>query len=181
MTDIGEPGRDSRDEAAAVRRRISERSRLLADLYSRLNDLREARSVVIRGLSQSPSPAQYESLRRQLAASDPQVDALANEIRRATQDVARLGEQLRALEGSSAGARSAAPRPPVAGAASEEQITLQWRLLEIAAAQTAAVKEWNRDPRESEREAFEATLARLHAEFNTVLGRLKRLRGEPGS
>ncbi len=182
MTSTSEPAHDSHGDAAEIRRRIAERSQLLADLYSHLNDLRESRSVLIRSLAQSASPQQYETLRRQLAASDPQVDELANEIRRATQDVSRLGEQLRTLEAPSTGIgeRRASAKPQARGDLNDEQITLQRRLLEIADAQTAAVKEWNLKPTESEREAFEAKLSRLHEEFDAVLQRLKRLQSAPG-
>jgi hypothetical protein len=54
-------------------------------------------------------------------------------------------------------------------------------LLAIADDQTTAVKEWNERPTESEREAFEAKLARLHAEFDSVLERLKQLRSTADS
>ena len=56
-----------------------------------------------------------------------------------------------------------------------EFLQLQQRLNQIADEQTGAVRQWNADPREELREAFERRMTELHQEFDEVHQRVAAL------
>jgi predicted nucleic acid-binding Zn-ribbon protein len=154
-------------DARVLPDQLAEGSRRLVELYDELHALQDRRTEIIAGADLSRGPSEYERMRAQLEALEPEVQKLADRIRT---ELANLKKVRSALPRSS---RSMETRGEAIEDPSKrldvEILALSNRLLEIADAQQAAVRAWNAEPVPSIRSEFEATMARLHEEFSMIL------------
>jgi chromosome segregation ATPase len=165
-----------------LQRQIDDRTRRLAPLYDRLDEVSQQRTRIIEESDLSKGPEVYEDMRRRLEEIHPKTAAIAEEIERLVEELDDLFERLRSCHHSGSELASGASRSPQAAASLEgdEQIRLQQRLGDIADAQNEAIRQWNKNPVEAERSAFEAKLHRLHQEYNDVLTQLNAMRAAKG-
>jgi predicted nucleic acid-binding Zn-ribbon protein len=152
-------------DARVLPDQLAEGSRRLVELYDELHTLQDRRTEIIAGADLSRGPSEYERMRAQLEALEPEVQKLADRIRTELANLkkVRLPRSSRSMETRGEAIEDPSKRLDV------EILDLSNRLLKIADAQQAAVRAWNAEPVPSVRSEFEATMARLHEEFSAIL------------
>jgi chromosome segregation ATPase len=165
-----------------IQRQIDDRTRRLASLYDKLDEVSQQRTRIIEESNLSRGTEVYEDMRRRLEEIHPRTAAIAEEIERLVEELDDLFARLRSCQHSDSKLASGAGKSPQAAPSLEgdEQIKLQQRLGDIADAQNEVIREWNKNPAEGERSAFEAKLHRLHQEYNDILTQLNAMRAAKG-
>jgi hypothetical protein len=143
-----------------IAKEVERYSAKIAELFALLRDL------------PSPSP---EAPGAPLSKAQARAAEISADIRRLTRAMNELRERTGGWyrkEGSQPDSDAARLRREI----EDEKVRLQQRLGRVADAQVALVAEWNADPVETRREAFEREYRRLAQEYSDVLAEVRRVR-----
>jgi regulator of replication initiation timing len=173
----GTPSRKPGD-LQEIEQDINKLTKRIGSLYDRLNEITQRRIAVIQESRSAQGGETYERMRRRLEAGRAEIDAISEEIERLVAEADMKFELLRAhqdSEGQRRGDASTGTRGKPRDQ-DRELVRLRRRLGRIADAQNEAVRQWNANPDELERHAFEAKLQRLYEEYSEVLAQLNAAR-----